>query len=56
MKSKPTNLFLTVLIVLVAFAGCDRTQKVVIDEMPIDSSMPEMEAIPVKLVYLIVEY
>lgn len=51
MKLKSTRLFLTVLIVLVALTGCDRTQKMVIDEMPIDSIMPEMEAIPVKLVY-----
>ena len=57
MNLKFTNLFLIVLIVLVALAGCDRTQKMVIDEMPVDTTMdetmPEMEAIPVKLVWLI---
>ena len=57
MNLKFTNLFLIVLIVLVALAGCDRTQKMVIDEMPVattmDEMMPEMESTPVKFVLLI---
>ena len=57
MNLKFTNLFLIVLIAFIALAGCDRAQKMVIDEMPVDTTMdetmPEMEAIPVRLVWLI---
>ena len=51
------NLFLVILITLVALAGCDKAQKTVLDVMPADATMDEtmtdMEATPVKLVWLI---
>ena len=52
------NLFLIILIVLVAFAGCDRTQNVVTGTMPsadatMDDTITDMEAIPVSLVWLV---
>ncbi|MCE2412795.1 hypothetical protein J4G07_02220 [Candidatus Poribacteria bacterium] len=57
MNLKLANLFLIILIALVALAGCDRTQRVVVDGMPADPAMDEtmtdMEAIPVNFVLLI---
>ena len=58
MNLKLANSFLIILIVLVALAGCERAQDMVADTMPpadttMDDTMPEMEAIPVKLVWLI---
>ena len=51
------NLFLVILITLVALAGCDKAQKTVLDVMPADATMDEtmtdIEATPVKLVWLI---
>ena len=57
MNLKLTNLFLIMLIALVALMGCEKAQRVVVDGMPTDTSMDEtmtdMEAIPVKVVLLI---
>ena len=57
MNLKCTNLFFVILIALVALAGCDRTQKMIIDEVPSDTSMEstmtDMEANPVRLISLI---
>ncbi|MYA98160.1 hypothetical protein F4X90_00560 [Candidatus Poribacteria bacterium] len=57
MVLKCSNLFFTILIALVALAGCDRAQKMIVDEVPSDTNMDNtmmgMEAIPVKLVWLI---
>ena len=51
------NLFLVILITLVALAGCDKAQKTVLDVMPADATMDEtmtdIEATPVKLVWLV---
>ena len=58
MNLKLANLFLIIFIALVALAGCEKAQRVVVDGMPsadatIDGTMSDMEAIPVKLVWLI---
>ena len=57
MNLKLANLFLIVLIALVALMGCEKAQKVVVDGMPADTSMDEsmtdMAAIPVKLITLV---
>ena len=58
MNLKLANFFLIALIILVAFAGCERAKDMAMDSMPpadttVDDTMPEMEAIPVKLVWLI---
>ena len=54
MTFKFANLCLMTLITLVAFAGCERTQNMAMDVTSVaDTSMPEMEAIPVKLVWFI---
>ena len=48
MNLKCPNLFFVILIALVALAGCERTQTVIIDD-----TMMDMEAIPVRLIWLI---
>ena len=58
MTLRLANLFLIIFITLVAFAGCERAQDMAMDTMPpadttVDDTMPDMEAIPVKLVWLI---
>ncbi len=58
MNLKLANLFLIILIAFIALAGCEKAQRVVVDGMPsadatIDGTMSDMEAIPVKLVWLI---
>ncbi len=58
MNLKLANSFLIVLIVLVAFAGCERAQNMAMDSMPsadttMDEPMTDMEAIPVKLITLV---
>ena len=54
MNLKFENLFLIVLIALVALAGCDRGQRVLMDSMPsAEATMTDMEAIPVTLVWLV---
>ena len=56
MNLKLVNLFLIILIALVALTGCEKAQKMV-GGVPADTTMDEtmtdMEAIPVKLVWLI---
>ncbi len=52
------NLFMIVLIALVALAGCNRVQDMVTDTTPpadatIDETMTDMEEIPVSLVWLV---
>ena len=57
MNLKWTNLFFVILIALMALAGCDRAQKMIIDEVPSDTSMDntmtDMEANPVRLMWFI---
>ena len=57
MALRLVNLSLILLIALVALVGCDRAQRVVIGGMPADATMDEtmtdMEAIRVKLVWLV---
>ena len=57
MNLKLANFFFSVIIVLVALMGCDRAQKTVLDVMPADATMDEtmtdIEAVPVKLVWLV---
>ena len=57
MNLKWTNLFFVILIALIALAGCDRAQKMIIDEVPSDTSMDntmtDMEANPVRLMWFI---
>ena len=54
MTMRLANLFLIILITLVAFAGCERVQNVTMDGMPpAETTMPELEAIPVQLVWLV---
>ena len=58
MNLKFANLFLIVLIALVALAGCDRGQRVMMDSMPsadatMDDAMTDMEKVPVSLVWLV---
>lgn len=52
-----TNLSLILLIALVALVGCDRAQRTVLDVTPADATMDEtmtdMDASPVKLVWLV---
>ena len=52
-----TNLSLILLIALIALAGCDRAQRTVLDVTPADATMDEamtdMDASPVKLVWLV---
>ena len=53
-----TNLYLILLIALVAWIGCDRGKPMVMDAMPpadttMDETMTDTEAIPVRLVWLI---
>lgn len=52
MNAKLATLFLIILITLVTFAGCGRTQDAVTDTM-LDDTPDEMEATPVKLVWLL---
>lgn len=57
MYLKLTNLFLIILIALVALVGCEKAQRMVVDGVPADNTMDEtmtdMEAVPVKFVLLI---
>ncbi len=57
MISRLVNMSLIMLIALVALVGCDRAQRTVLDVPPadatMDESMTDMEAIPVKLVWLV---
>ena len=57
MNLKWINLFFIIFIALVALAGCDRAQKVIIDEVPSDTNMDDavtgMAANPVRLISLI---
>lgn len=58
MNLKFINLFFIVLIALVALAGCDRGQRVMMDSMPsadatMDDAMTDMEKVPVSLVWLV---
>ena len=57
MNLKLVNLFLIILIALVALTGCEKAQKMVVDGVPADTSMDEtmtdMEATPVKFILLI---
>ncbi len=58
MTSKLANLFLIILIGLVALSGCDRAQRVVTGGMPsadatMDDTMTDMEKVPVSLVWLV---
>ena len=58
MNLKLTNFFFIVLIALVALAGCDRGQRVMMDSMPsadatMDDAMTDMEKVPVSLVWLV---
>ena len=57
MNLKLVNLFLIILIALVALTGCEKAQKMVVGGVPADTTMDEtmtdMEAIPVRLVWLI---
>ena len=57
MTLRLANPFLIILIALVALLGCDRARRTVLDITPADATMDEtmtdMEAIPVKLVWLV---
>ena len=56
MKLKCTNLFLIILIALVAQAGCEKAQRVIMDGVPSDTgdnTLPDVEAKPVRLVLFI---
>ena len=57
MISRLVNLSLIILIALVALTGCDRSQRTVLDVMPADAAMDgimtDIEAVPVKLVWLV---
>lgn len=58
MTSKLANLFLIILIGLVALSGCDRAQRVVTGGMPladatVDETVIDMEKVPVSLVWLV---
>ncbi|MDE0396193.1 MAG: hypothetical protein OXL96_00155 [Candidatus Poribacteria bacterium] len=53
-----TNLFMIILIALIAFAGCERAQDMVADTMPsadatMDETLTDMEKVPVSLVWLV---
>lgn len=57
MNLKCPNLFFIILIALVALTGCERAQRVIIDEVPSDTSMDtpptDVKSAPVKLILLI---
>lgn len=57
MNLKLVNLFLIILIALVALTGCEKAQKMVVGGVPADTTLDEpmadMDAIPVKLIWLI---
>ena len=58
MNLKLANLFLIILIALVALTGCEKAQRMVVDGVPsadatMDETMTDMEAVPVKLVWLV---
>ena len=58
MNLKLINLFLIILIALVALAGCERAQRMVVDGVPsadatMDETMTDMDAVPVSLVWLV---
>jgi len=53
MNPKLTNLFLIILIALVALVGCEKAEKMVMDGVPADTSMDDTEAVPVKFILLI---
>ena len=54
MKLKLANFFLIILIALVALVGCERTQRMVMDGVPLaDATMDDMETVPVSLVWLV---
>ena len=57
MNLKCANLFFVIFIALVALGGCDRAQKVIIDEVPSDTRMDtpptDVKSAPVKLISLI---
>ena len=58
MNLKLANFFFIVLIALVALAGCDRGQRVMMDSMPsadatMNDAMTDMEKVPVSLVWLV---
>ena len=54
MNLKLANLFLIILIALVALVGCDRTQRPIMDGIPsADATMTDMEKVPVSLVWLV---
>ena len=57
MTLKLANFCLIMLILLVALTGCEKAQRMVVDGMPADATMDEtmtdMEAAPVKLIWLI---
>ena len=58
MNLKLVNLFLIILIALVALAGCEKAQRVIVDGVPaadatMDETMTDMEAVPVTLVWLV---
>ena len=48
MNLKSSNLFFIILIALIALAGCERAQRVIVDDTVMD-----MEAVPVRLILLI---
>ena len=57
MNLKYLNLCFIILIALVALTGCERAQKVIIDEVPSDTSMDtpptDVKSAPAKLIFLI---
>ena len=57
MNPKLTNLSLIILIAFVALVGCEKAQKMVVDgvpaDTPMDETMTDMEATPVKFILLI---
>jgi len=58
MNLKLANLFLIILIALIALAGCEQAQRVMVDGMPsadatMDETMTDMEKVPVSLVWLV---
>ena len=58
MTLRLANLFLIILITLVALAGCERAQDMVANTMPsadatMDETMTDMEKVPVSLVWLV---
>ena len=57
MNLKCVNLFFIILITLIALAGCDRAQRMIMDEVPSDTHMDtpptDVKSAPVKLISLI---